>query len=175
MPPGKDYDDYWSIIRSGMWRLYYQLTKEGRRRYFEEIFGLAAHTKYLQIWTDCHWICSGTPIPPLTPPTLVQLLAFRVGPVSNTYRRYLYLCELQSTPQSWNFENPNSLICGRLAFSEEYRVDILGDRDASSWYLTFLGTLPAARGLGYARKLVEYVTRIVSLPLHHSTSQIYYV
>jgi GNAT superfamily N-acetyltransferase len=44
-----------------------------------------------------------------------------------------------------------------------YRLDILGDRDASSWYLTFLGTLPAARGLGYSRKLVEYVTKIVSL------------
>ncbi|KAF3926544.1 hypothetical protein AA313_de0201093 [Arthrobotrys entomopaga] len=39
-------------------------------------------------------------------------------------------------------------------------MDILGDRDASSWYLTFLGTLPAARGLGYARKLVEYVTKM---------------
>ncbi|KAK6531216.1 hypothetical protein TWF281_008037 [Arthrobotrys megalospora] len=84
MPPGKDYDDVWSILRSGMWRLYYQLTKEGRRRYFTETLGLAAVTK----------------------------------------------------------------------------VDILGDRDASSWYLTFLGTLPAARGLGYSRKLVEYVTRI---------------
>ncbi|KAF3935598.1 hypothetical protein ABW19_dt0204136 [Dactylella cylindrospora] len=84
MPPGRDYDDYWSIFRSGMWRLYYKLTKEGRRRYFHETFALAAHTK----------------------------------------------------------------------------VDILGDRDPSSWYLTFLGTLPAARGLGYARKLVEYVTKI---------------
>jgi len=39
-------------------------------------------------------------------------------------------------------------------------VDILGDRDASSWYLSYLGTLPAARGRGYARKLVEYVTTI---------------
>ncbi|KAK6363508.1 hypothetical protein TWF730_000939 [Orbilia blumenaviensis] len=105
MPPGRDYDDVWSIFRSGMWRLYYQLTKEGRRRYFKETLGLAAVTK----------------------------------------------------------------------------VDILGDRDASSWYLTFLGTLPAARGLGYSRKLVEYVTRIADETnaacylesSHHSNRKIY--
>jgi GNAT superfamily N-acetyltransferase len=35
---------------------------------------------------------------------------------------------------------------------------VLGERDEKSWYLVYLGTRPSARGKGYARRLVEYVT-----------------
>ncbi|OLL23046.1 putative N-acetyltransferase [Neolecta irregularis DAH-3] len=36
---------------------------------------------------------------------------------------------------------------------------ILGDYDQNSWYLVYLGTLPSARGKGYARKLIECASR----------------
>ncbi|KAI3318333.1 hypothetical protein HD806DRAFT_318687 [Xylariaceae sp. AK1471] len=45
MPPGKDADDWLTILRSGMWRLYYQLSAEGRRRYYNELLPVLHHTK----------------------------------------------------------------------------------------------------------------------------------
>ena len=37
MPPGQENDDWLTILRSGMWRLYYQLSAEGRKRYYQEL------------------------------------------------------------------------------------------------------------------------------------------
>ncbi|KAH7395117.1 hypothetical protein DE146DRAFT_615244 [Phaeosphaeria sp. MPI-PUGE-AT-0046c] len=34
----------------------------------------------------------------------------------------------------------------------------LGDREHEAWYLVYLGTKPAGRGKGHARKLIEHVT-----------------
>ncbi|KAI1826507.1 hypothetical protein F4861DRAFT_537084 [Xylaria intraflava] len=45
MPPGKDADDWLTILRSGMWRLYYQLSAEGRRRYYNELLPVLHQTK----------------------------------------------------------------------------------------------------------------------------------
>ncbi|ROW05072.1 hypothetical protein VSDG_00379 [Cytospora chrysosperma] len=45
MPPGKNIDDWWTVIRSGMWRLYFQLSAEGRKRYYDELLPLLHHTK----------------------------------------------------------------------------------------------------------------------------------
>lgn len=45
MPPGKNVDDWWTIMRSGMWRLYFQLSPEGRKRYYDELLPLLHHTK----------------------------------------------------------------------------------------------------------------------------------
>lgn len=45
MPPGKNVDDWWTVMRSGMWRLYFQLSPEGRRRYYDELLPLLHHTK----------------------------------------------------------------------------------------------------------------------------------
>jgi len=45
MPPGKNMDDLVTIMRSGMWRLYYQLSVEGKARYFDEFFPLLHQTK----------------------------------------------------------------------------------------------------------------------------------
>lgn len=45
MPPGKMMDDWWTVMRSGMWRLYYQLNSEGRRRYYDELLPLLHRTK----------------------------------------------------------------------------------------------------------------------------------
>ena len=38
-------DDYATILRSGMWRLQYQLSKEGRKRFFNEFLPLLGDTK----------------------------------------------------------------------------------------------------------------------------------
>ena len=45
MPPGENMDDYATILRSGMWRLQYQLSKEGRKRFFNEFLPLLGDTK----------------------------------------------------------------------------------------------------------------------------------
>lgn len=42
---GKDADDWWTLFRSGMWRLYLQLSAEGRERYFNELMPLLHDTK----------------------------------------------------------------------------------------------------------------------------------
>ncbi|KJX97137.1 hypothetical protein TI39_contig553g00011 [Zymoseptoria brevis] len=45
MPPGQNMDDYLTILRSGMWRLNYQLSAEGRKRFFDEFLPLLNSTK----------------------------------------------------------------------------------------------------------------------------------
>ncbi|KAI1142363.1 hypothetical protein F5Y05DRAFT_223627 [Hypoxylon sp. FL0543] len=45
MPPGKEMDDWLTIIRSGMWRLYYQLSAEGRKRYYKELLPVLHNAK----------------------------------------------------------------------------------------------------------------------------------
>ncbi|KAH8735778.1 hypothetical protein BGZ61DRAFT_472175 [Ilyonectria robusta] len=45
LPPGKNMEDWWTVFRSGMWRLWYQLSPEGRRRYFDEMIPVLNHTK----------------------------------------------------------------------------------------------------------------------------------
>lgn len=45
MPPGKEIDDWVTIVRSGMWRLYYQLSAEGRKRYYQELMPVLHDTK----------------------------------------------------------------------------------------------------------------------------------
>lgn len=82
MPPNQNMDDWGTIFRSGMWRLYYQLGKESKERYFNEF------------------------LPKL----------------------------------------------------HDAKADVMGDRDSNSWYLIYIGTVPSARGKGYSRKLIEYVT-----------------
>ncbi|KAF1928003.1 uncharacterized protein M421DRAFT_101378 [Didymella exigua CBS 183.55] len=84
MPPGQNMDDYLTMFRSGLWRLNYRLSPEGKRRFFSEFFPLLHDT-------------------------------------------------MQVT---------------------------LGDRELETWYLVYLGTRPAGRGKGHARKLVEHVTKM---------------
>ncbi|KAK8212078.1 hypothetical protein IWZ01DRAFT_254536 [Phyllosticta capitalensis] len=83
MPPNSSDMGLTTFFRSGMWRLYYRLCREGRQRFFTEFMPLL----------------------------------------------------------------------------HDIKAHTLGDRDASSWYLVYIGTKPAARGKGYARKLVDHVTR----------------
>ncbi|KAK4126125.1 hypothetical protein N657DRAFT_294085 [Parathielavia appendiculata] len=45
VPPGKHLDGWWTQLRSGMWRLYFQLSPEGKKRYFQEILPLLHDTK----------------------------------------------------------------------------------------------------------------------------------
>lgn len=45
MPPGENMDDYLTILRSGLWRLHYKLSAEGKIRFFDEFFPLLHDTK----------------------------------------------------------------------------------------------------------------------------------
>ncbi|KAJ4300307.1 hypothetical protein N0V88_002980 [Collariella sp. IMI 366227] len=45
VPPGKHLDGWWTQLRSGAWRLYFQLSEEGKKRYFQEILPLLHDTK----------------------------------------------------------------------------------------------------------------------------------
>lgn len=45
MPPGKTTDSYLTILRSGLWRLKYQLSPEGQKRFFDEFLPLLHTTK----------------------------------------------------------------------------------------------------------------------------------
>ena len=45
MPPGQNMDDLCTILRSGMWRLQYQLSPEGKTRFFKEFLPLLHDTK----------------------------------------------------------------------------------------------------------------------------------
>lgn len=86
LPPATDADGWWTVLRSGLWRMYYMLSVEGRKRYFDELLPLLHRTK----------------------------------------------------------------------------IEVMGPRDADCYYLVYLGTKPKARGRGYARKLIEDMTRVVS-------------
>jgi ribosomal protein S18 acetylase RimI-like enzyme len=46
MPPGQNMDDLWTIFRSGMWRLNYRLSPEGKRRFFTEFLPLLHDAKH---------------------------------------------------------------------------------------------------------------------------------
>lgn len=39
-------DDLWTILRSGMWRLLYKLSSEGRKRFYSEFLPLLHKTKH---------------------------------------------------------------------------------------------------------------------------------
>jgi GNAT superfamily N-acetyltransferase len=86
LPPGKNIDDWMTILRSGMWRLNYKLSREGKARFFDEF----------------------------------------------------------------------------LPLLHESKQEILGERDGRSWYLNYVGTKREARGKGYAKKAIQYVTSLVS-------------
>jgi len=45
MPPGRNMDDLYTTIKSGMWRLNYRLSREGRIRFFDEFYPLLHDTK----------------------------------------------------------------------------------------------------------------------------------
>lgn len=46
MPPGQNMDDYLTIFRSGMWRLNFRLSSEGKRRFFDEFMPLLHDTMH---------------------------------------------------------------------------------------------------------------------------------
>ncbi|TGO61088.1 hypothetical protein BCON_0030g00460 [Botryotinia convoluta] len=44
MPPGQDMDDWLTFFRSGLWKLYFKLSVEGRKRFYDEFLPLLHHT-----------------------------------------------------------------------------------------------------------------------------------
>ncbi|KAH6659364.1 hypothetical protein BKA67DRAFT_11945 [Truncatella angustata] len=58
-PPGSNTDDWLTVLRSGAWRLYYQLTAGGRYRYFTELLPLLHHTMHEVMGerdNDCYYL-----------------------------------------------------------------------------------------------------------------------
>ncbi|KAI4246778.1 MAG: hypothetical protein L6R40_001807 [Gallowayella cf. fulva] len=62
--------------------------------------------------------------------------------------------------------NQKLLSEGQSRFQEEFmpllhqtKEEVLGSLDNNSWYLVYIGTKPDSRGKGYAKQLIEYVTR----------------
>lgn len=59
LPPGTDADGWWTVLRSGLWRMYYMLSMEGRKRYFDELLPLLHRTK-LEVMgsrdADCYYL-----------------------------------------------------------------------------------------------------------------------
>jgi len=57
MPPGKENDDWLTIFRSGMWRLFYKLSTEGKIRFYKEFLPLLHDTAHevLQPWGGEAW------------------------------------------------------------------------------------------------------------------------
>lgn len=51
MPPGTNNDDWQSTIVSGTWRLLYQLSRESRKRLFDELFP-ALHDAKAEVMGD---------------------------------------------------------------------------------------------------------------------------
>ena len=45
MLPGQDAEAWTTVLRSGLWRLWWRLSPEGRRRYYEEFMPLLHQTK----------------------------------------------------------------------------------------------------------------------------------
>ncbi|GAO19895.1 hypothetical protein UVI_02033180 [Ustilaginoidea virens] len=45
MPPGTTNDDWIATLWSGIWRLWYLLPREGRKRFFDEVFPILHDTK----------------------------------------------------------------------------------------------------------------------------------
>lgn len=60
MPPGQNMDDIMTIFKSGMWRLYYKFSNEGRKRFFNEFFPLLNSTKYSLSIKFANWFCRAT-------------------------------------------------------------------------------------------------------------------
>ena len=52
MPPGKNMDDWFTMFKSGMWRLRYQLSTEGSQRFFKEFLPLLHETKAAALGAD---------------------------------------------------------------------------------------------------------------------------
>lgn len=58
MPPGKNMDDWFTIFRTGMWRLWFKLTAEGKRRYFGEFMDVLHQTKSVPLrFFVCCCVC----------------------------------------------------------------------------------------------------------------------
>lgn len=46
-----------------------------------------------------------------------------------------------------------------LPLLHDTKASVMGPRDDDSWYLVYIGTRPSARGKGYAKKLIQHITR----------------
>ena len=52
MPPGKEFDDFWAQIRSGLLFLKFKLSKEGRLRFFDEFLPTLHQVKHVTLGPD---------------------------------------------------------------------------------------------------------------------------
>ena len=52
-------DDWFTIFRTGMWRLWFKLTAEGKRRYFGEFMDVLHQTKSVPLLRFVLCVCTG--------------------------------------------------------------------------------------------------------------------
>ncbi|KAL8682254.1 MAG: hypothetical protein Q9186_001713 [Xanthomendoza sp. 1 TL-2023] len=66
---------------------------------------------------------------------------------------------------TWSMNGKRS-VEGQYRFQKEFlpllhdtKQQVLGSLDNDSWYLVYIGTKPGSRGKGYAKQLIDHVTR----------------
>lgn len=59
-----------------------------------------------------------------------------------------------------------------LPLLHDTKHEVLGKDDDNSWYLVYVGTKVASRGKGYAKALIEHVTKRVSFHLHQNQADV---
>ncbi|MCJ1399716.1 hypothetical protein MMC11_002918 [Xylographa trunciseda] len=118
MPPGKNMDDLCTILRSGMWRLHYQLSTEGKTRFFKEFLPLLHDTKadVLGARDDDSWylVYIGTKASARGKGYARKLIG-HVGKMADAEGRPCYL-------ESSNDVNP--VIYGKLGFEMKKKIQL---------------------------------------------------
>jgi len=118
MPPGKNMDDLCTILRSGMWRLHYQLSAEGKTRFFKEFLPLLHETKadVLGARDDDSWylVYIGTKASARGKGYARKLIEY-VGKMADAEGRPCYL-------ESSNDVNP--VIYGKLGFEMKKKIQL---------------------------------------------------
>ncbi|MCJ1391549.1 hypothetical protein MMC18_004413 [Xylographa bjoerkii] len=122
MPPGKNMDDLCTILRSGMWRLHYQLSAEGKTRFFKEFLPLLHDTKteVLGSRDDDSWylVYIGTKTSARGKGYARKLIEY-VGKMADAEGRPCYL-------ESSNDINP--IIYGKLGFEMKKKIQLTRGR-----------------------------------------------
>jgi len=147
MPPGKNMDDLLTMFRSGLWRLNYKLSAEGKRRFFNEFLPLLHDTKtsVLGAQDDDSWylVYIGTK-PEARGRGYARKLIEQVTAMADAEQRLCYL-------ESSNDVNP--IIYGKMGF--EIKRKIYLQRAEEHVELDIMVREPKAKRNSFAEKVQE--------------------
>ncbi|MCJ1381144.1 hypothetical protein MMC17_004253 [Xylographa soralifera] len=122
MPPGQNMDDLCTVLRSGMWRLHYRLSAEGKTRFFKEFLPLLHNIKadVLGARDDDSWylVYIGTKTGARGKGYARKLIEY-VGKMADTEGRACYL-------ESSNDVNP--VIYAKLGFEPKKKIQLTRGR-----------------------------------------------